>query len=487
MVVEPALQDKKAILRNIEKTNPETLALAYDWEDTAQKLVRSQQKLKRCVFSFSCSCGVAPTSTRRIPVRLELEQPDALSIGMVHLHYRTSLCLPCSAFSTQRHSFPDPPETLLTYATTLAFYLHLRTLPKYTSQPLLLRAHPIFSRLLQLKQALSTLEELDFDLSSDSDVDSEGDSEDDDYEDMNLDIEEDMAALKRLQEEEEDEEDETTTGYGGMERVLRLNAGAGGKGKKGKGKGSPTKVDLNELARLLEEAEQGLPDRLRPNPQVKTKVKVNKQSDADVAEPPAKKRKTSKTKATPAPTFDLVEPEFVSSRPSSSKSNSTSTINDSYGDQTALTSTDIADKSARRHTLRFHTSKIESSAARRSGARAALGGDDDVPYRERRKEKDIKERKEREKREAGGKLGMGGDDLDDEEPETTEKKSKARGADEGNDGEGDTDMLDGEGYYELVSKARKDKKEKKKKEHDEEKFASRYAFHPFSQFPKLHV
>lgn len=323
------------------------------------------------------------------------------------------------------------------------------------------------------------MEELDFDLSSDSDVDSEeGDSEDDDYEDMNLDIEEDMAALKRLQDEEEDEEEESTTGYGGMERVLRLNAGAGGKGKKAKGKGSSTKVDFNELARLLEEAEQGLPDRLRPNPQVKTKVKVNKQSDVDVAEPPAKKRKTSKTKATPAPTFDLVEPEFVSSRPSSSKSNSTLTINDSYGDQTALTSTDIADKSARRHTLRFHTSKIESSAARRSGARAALGGDDDVPYRERRKEKDIKERKEREKRKAGGKLGMGGDDLDDEEPETKEKKSRARGADEENDGEGDTDMLDGEGYYELVSKARKDKKEKKKKEHDEEKFASRYVFYP---------
>lgn len=53
VVVEPALQDKKAILRNVEKTNPETLALAYDWEDTAQKLVRSQQKLKRCAFTFA--------------------------------------------------------------------------------------------------------------------------------------------------------------------------------------------------------------------------------------------------------------------------------------------------------------------------------------------------------------------------------------------------------------------------------------------------
>lgn len=47
VVTEPILLDKNAILRNVEKTNPETLALAYDWEDTAQKLVRSQQKLKK--------------------------------------------------------------------------------------------------------------------------------------------------------------------------------------------------------------------------------------------------------------------------------------------------------------------------------------------------------------------------------------------------------------------------------------------------------
>ena len=49
---------------------------------------------------------------------------------------------------------PSTTEALLTYATTLAFYLHLRTSEKYV--------HPILQRLLTLKQSLHTLEELDF-------------------------------------------------------------------------------------------------------------------------------------------------------------------------------------------------------------------------------------------------------------------------------------------------------------------------------------
>jgi hypothetical protein len=37
----------------MEKTNPETLALAYDWEDIAVKVVRTQEKIKECVMSLN--------------------------------------------------------------------------------------------------------------------------------------------------------------------------------------------------------------------------------------------------------------------------------------------------------------------------------------------------------------------------------------------------------------------------------------------------
>lgn len=47
---QPTPLDKKAALRQMEKTNPETLALAYDWEDIADKVVRTQEKIKECAM-----------------------------------------------------------------------------------------------------------------------------------------------------------------------------------------------------------------------------------------------------------------------------------------------------------------------------------------------------------------------------------------------------------------------------------------------------
>jgi U3 small nucleolar RNA-associated protein 3 len=49
---QPTPLDKKAALRQMEKTNPETLALAYDWEDIAEKVVRTQEKIKECVMDL---------------------------------------------------------------------------------------------------------------------------------------------------------------------------------------------------------------------------------------------------------------------------------------------------------------------------------------------------------------------------------------------------------------------------------------------------
>ena len=51
-------------------------------------------------------------------------------------------------------------DALLTYATTLAYYFYLWASKHYSQHPDVLRSHLIFSRLLQLKQALSSLEGL---------------------------------------------------------------------------------------------------------------------------------------------------------------------------------------------------------------------------------------------------------------------------------------------------------------------------------------
>ena len=45
-------QDKPSILRHLEKTSPETLALARDWDDIAVTVVRAGQRLKKFVKPF---------------------------------------------------------------------------------------------------------------------------------------------------------------------------------------------------------------------------------------------------------------------------------------------------------------------------------------------------------------------------------------------------------------------------------------------------
>lgn len=39
-------QDRKLLIRHLEKTSPETLALARDWGDAVETLARTQEKIK---------------------------------------------------------------------------------------------------------------------------------------------------------------------------------------------------------------------------------------------------------------------------------------------------------------------------------------------------------------------------------------------------------------------------------------------------------
>lgn len=47
--VRPLPQDTPSLLRHLEKTNPEALALARDWEDVAHTLTETQAKIAKYV------------------------------------------------------------------------------------------------------------------------------------------------------------------------------------------------------------------------------------------------------------------------------------------------------------------------------------------------------------------------------------------------------------------------------------------------------
>jgi U3 small nucleolar RNA-associated protein 3 len=213
--------------------------------------------------------------------------------------------------------------------------------------------------------------------------------------------------------------------------------------------------DLVELLREAEEATKSVKPTAPPKPF---------SEPAPINEPPKKKRKTATTTKL-APVFELEEPIYVPSKPRISTQDLISREDDAFGDATILDTADAADKKARRRTLRFHTSKIESASARRQGARVALGGDDDVPYRERRKEKEARAQREAQ----AGKRGQGGDDLDDVESGSSERV--LRGTDADDDKEWAEESTNG--YYSLVQKQKREQKESKKMAYEAAKAASR--------------
>jgi U3 small nucleolar RNA-associated protein 3 len=216
-------------------------------------------------------------------------------------------------------------------------------------------------------------------------------------------------------------------------------------------------LDENELVDLLADADA---ERSSRKKKAKSKKAAKEENEEVVKPSPKKKRKVA-----PAPVFDLEEPDWEPTK--KSKSRKQKETDDTYGEASHLEEADVADKSARKKSLRFHTSKIESASNRRNNARsAAVGGDDDIPYRERQKEKQM-----RLDREAVARLQkQGGADLDDEEPEPMQKRKREDDTDSG----GDSGNESAEEYYELIKSKSKEEKTKKKEEYNAARAAEKY-------------
>ncbi|KAG8875220.1 hypothetical protein FRB97_001823 [Tulasnella sp. 331] len=284
-------KDKKTLLKELEVKSPETLALAREWEDIAYDVVRVDQALQR-------------------------KDPEDPSIGLMNIHY----------------------QTLLTYATLVAFYLHLRASTQYAARPETLSTHPIMARLLQLKTALTELEGLGFSALSE-DVGSSDSDDDDDDEGSDV-------GLKRLGRISRDE----------LEALMR---------------------DIN-----VESQEEDDDD--------DDDDEDDDESDKSEDEAPVSSSIRLPKTSLPPPTFDLAEPTFESNRVKKSKASVRSrTLGDGgdddfgYGDPLSLPQSDLSDKTQRRRDLKFHTQKIERKTRTREKARMGrigVGGDDDLPY-----------------------------------------------------------------------------------------------------------
>ncbi|KAI1423824.1 Sas10 C-terminal domain-containing protein [Xylaria sp. FL1777] len=121
--------------------------------------------------------------------------------------------------------------------------------------------------------------------------------------------------------------------------------------------------------------------------------------------------------------------------------------NSDFGEEDYLDSKTAAEKAARKKSLRFYTSQIAQKANRRAAGGRDAGGDMDIPYRERLKDRRARLNAEAEKRgkkgsNNGADLGEGSDDEDHE----TAKAIR----DEGN-----------EEYYDMIAAASNKRKNAK--------------------------
>jgi U3 small nucleolar RNA-associated protein 3 len=120
-----------------------------------------------------------------------------------------------------------------------------------------------------------------------------------------------------------------------------------------------------------------------------------------------------------------------------------------FGDETELTAHELAEKANRKKSLKFYTAQIAQKANKRGAAGKDAGGDADIPYRERLKDRQARLNADAEKR--GKKVKQPGDDLGGESDEEDRKQAKALRE----EGDGADEYLD------LITSRSKAKKESK--------------------------
>lgn len=171
-----------------------------------------------------------------------------------------------------------------------------------------------------------------------------------------------------------------------------------------------------------------------------------------------KQPKKSKKKATTAPKLsedvekslaDLYDLPLATKAAKKAKADKAAPVDDDhsdFGEEEALDAKEAAEKAQRKKSLRFYTSQIVQKANKRAGAGRDAGGDMDIPYRERLKDRQARLNAEAERRgqKHGPDLDADGDDSNDEDAAT----AAAMRADE-------------DDYYDMVSAASKKKKAEK--------------------------
>ena len=161
---------------------------------------------------------------------------------------------------------------------------------------------------------------------------------------------------------------------------------------------------------------------------------------ADAAKAEADKRKAErlqKTEAGLAELNALIAPTNSKRSKRLSSRDINKSANSDFDEEAALTAHEAAEKEKRKKSLRFYTSQIAQKANKRGVAGRNAGGDDDIPYRERLKDRQARLNAQAERR--GQHNANPGADLGGESDEEDARQARQIRGEEDND------------YYDLIA------------------------------------
>jgi len=196
----------------------------------------------------------------------------------------------------------------------------------------------------------------------------------------------------------------------------------------------PVEMDVDDIAMALQNVEK---------PKKKKSANLDKASAVKKAE---KLARAKQIEDTVADLYDLPVPSRKSKKSAKAAQANKEDDNSDFGEEDALDERTAADKAARKKSLKFYTSQIAQKANKRAGAGRDAGGDMDLPYRERLRDRQARLMAAAEKRgQKGSKHGADlGDDSDDDDNQVANSMR---------DNEDD--------YYDMVANSSKGKREDK--------------------------
>lgn len=226
-------------------------------------------------------------------------------------------------------------------------------------------------------------------------------------------------------------------------------------------------ADEDESDVEMEEATPELGKKVKKaQPSKSTKKLSRAQHAAEAAKAEAEARRAERLRETEAGLADLSNLLAQNGKqPKIKKAKVTFRDKDlDFGDEDALTAREAEEKAKQRRSLRFYTSQLAQKANKRGAAGRDAGGDTDIPYRERLKDRQARLNAQAEKRgrEDADELGI---DSDEEDHRVAgELRGEGAGTDE-------------DEYYDMVAAKSKQRKAEKKARADAYAQAAREGGH----------